>query len=95
MERQKKSTRIQWEYCECGCHGYELRLGPAYYWMFCDLDRGSSSEQFHLNTGHSARGEHMGSYSSFEAADRVAREHAKRILEKHRTELDQMEAGIH
>ncbi|MDP2933822.1 MAG: hypothetical protein Q8N81_06890, partial [bacterium] len=91
---EKKSTRIQWEYCECGCHGYELQLGHAYYWMFNDLGEGGSSKPFHLHTGHSGLGEHIGSFSSFKAADRAARERAKGVLKKRRTELERAKAGV-
>ena len=94
MKRQKKSKRVDWEYCECGCHGHELRLGPLYYWMFNDLGRGGSAKRFHLNTDHSGLGSRLGSFSSFEEADRAARTHAKLIIKKRREELDRAEAAV-
>jgi hypothetical protein len=94
MKRQKKSKRVNWEYCECGCHGHELLLGPLYYWMFNDLGRGGSTKHFHLNTRHSDLGDHLGSFSSFEEADSAARAHAKSVLKKSLEELDRAEASV-
>lgn len=70
-EKRKRGT-LPWEYCECGCHGHEVRIGTLYYWMFNDLRGG-----FHLYTSHGGFGAKLDAYSSFEEADIAARKNAK------------------
>lgn len=94
MKRQGQSKQVDWKYCECGCHGHELRLGSLYFWMFNDLGRCGSSKHFHLNTGHSGLGKDLGRFSSFEKADCAARAHARLIIKKRRKELDLAEKAV-
>lgn len=28
---------MNWEYCECGCHGHEASAGSVHFWLFNDL----------------------------------------------------------
>lgn len=83
------SGQIEWGYCECGCHGNELQLGPAYYWMFNDLVGG-----FTVRTGHSHSGELLGKFKSFTKADVAVRKHAEVILVNKRKELEAAESGL-
>lgn len=80
-----KVNEITWEYCECGCHGYELRLGTVYFWMLNDLGNGQPDRKpaFHLFKSHQGlMGGKIGTYKSFDEADAVARRLAKPVLEK-------------
>lgn len=38
MPADERKT-LPWEYCECGCKGWELKLGGTYFWMHWDLDK--------------------------------------------------------
>lgn len=33
----KERRRLPWEYCECGCHGWDLSLGGVYFHLYWDL----------------------------------------------------------
>jgi len=91
-KKRKEHKRLSWEYCECGCKGYDVWLGALYYWLFWDLHE--KKKLFYLHTGHGGHGEHLGKYSSFDAADRAVRKHAKPLLKKLRTELEKAEKAL-
>lgn len=78
---------LPWQYCECGCHGHELRIGDFYRWCFQELSGKIGSLRIvsvHLNSGHKW-GTHLGTFKSFEEADDFVRaelkEHAKKWVE--------------
>jgi hypothetical protein len=74
---------IPWEYCECGCHGHEARIGSLYYWLYNDL-KGT----FHLNTAHrGSSNTEIGRYASIEAANVVVGEHVRGQLKEQRAAL--------
>lgn len=90
-----KSQKIDWEYCECSCHGHEIRFGSVYFWMFNDLGKGKDKIGFHLFNSHMGMtSEIIGTYDSFEEADEVARNIAREKLKKYREELEKAEAGL-
>lgn len=60
---------LDWEYCECGCHGSEAHAGPFYFWIFNDLKGG-----YFLHTGHGWHSPRVGKFSSQEEARGKAQE---------------------
>lgn len=91
------SQKIGWEYCECGCHGHEIRFGPIYFWLFNDLGKGSDSDKhgFHLFNSHMGiTSKIIGTYDSFKEADEAARNIAREKLKKYREELEKAEVGL-
>ena len=86
---EKYSSRFDWEYCECGCHGNELRIGNFYRWSLTDFPnspREYETQFHHLNDGHKW-GQHLGTFRSWkDLEDFVAKD-----LEK---ELESLAAAI-
>jgi hypothetical protein len=77
MARRAKSPALPWEYCECGCHGSELRIGNFYRWSLMtwpvvDGKNDYAHPQHHLNTGHKW-GKHLGTWSSSEELNAFVR----------------------
>ena len=61
-----RTSKLDWEYCECGCHGLELTIGTLYRWALIEFPNGVSAEErtVYLNDGHRF-GRHLGTFSSF------------------------------
>lgn len=55
---------MNWEYCECGCHGHELQVAGRYFWLFNDL-KGT----YRLHSGHGWTSAVIGTYTSWEEAE--------------------------
>ncbi len=62
-------TKLNWEYCECGCHGYELVGAPIHRWCLLVLD--GRDKPYFLHEGHGYIGRKMGQYSTMKEADDV------------------------
>lgn len=82
-----KEKTLNWEYCECGCHGSELRIGGEYFWSLTDWPEKNGKPDydkpmFHLNDGHKY-GKHLGTFKTSEERD----EHVRGIIRKHMEEL--------
>lgn len=61
------------EYCECGCKGYQASAAGQHYWIFWDLrGRTKTGGPYFLRRGHSWSGTPMGSFPSQEAAEKAA-----------------------
>jgi len=76
----------KWEYCECGCHGHELRIGNYYYWLYNDL-----KGNFYLREGHGFPATiNLGIFKSFEEADQKVKE----LIKEQIKELKKFERGI-
>jgi hypothetical protein len=67
----KKQKKINWEYCECGCHGHEATVKGTHYWVFNDLGpkRDGNGSLFHLHRGHGFMGVKLGEFDGFETVD--------------------------
>ena len=67
---------VEFEYCECGCHGSEATLGNHYVWLFDSLPTknvsGFTPKGFHLYEGHGSFSKLIGEYSTFEEAQKAA-----------------------
>lgn len=58
---------LPWEYCECGCHGHELKVGKnCYYWCFIQLE---PSRRYHLHTNHGFTGQKLGVFKTWREVD--------------------------
>lgn len=68
---------LEFNYCECGCHGHEASAGVVHYWIFNDL-QGS----FYLHQGHGRLSPRLGAFVSFEAAEREANAHVRAVIKK-------------
>lgn len=58
---------LSFNYCECGCKGYEASAGKLHFWIYWDL-----GTKFYLNEGHGSLGRRLGVYGSMEEAKKVA-----------------------
>lgn len=58
--------KLKWKYCECGCHGHELRIAGSYFWSFMEL---SSPPVCYLSAEHD--GQVLGEFKSREAMNKV------------------------
>ena len=65
-------SKLEFEYCECGCHGHEAARKGLYYWIYNDL---GDPPKFYLNNGHGFLGVRIGVYKSFEEAEAAAQLH--------------------
>jgi hypothetical protein len=64
---QKQKMKLPWEYCECGCKGWNLDVGGVYFWMYWDLH-----EHWYVSKQH---GFHQAKvYESAPAAEAVVRD---------------------
>lgn len=66
---------MNWEYCECGCHGHEAHAAGIYFWLFNDL-----KGNYTLHRGHGWLSPVIGKYKSWEEAEEKAREILKEAL---------------
>ncbi len=73
---------MKFEYCECGCKGYEANAGQLYFWIYWDLKK-----SYHLHEGHGWTSPKVGTYPSFKAADAKATDLAKAALKKMKKDL--------
>jgi hypothetical protein len=76
---------MNWEYCECGCHGHEASAGGIYLWLFNDL-----KGNYTLHRGHGWMSPVIGKYKSWEEAETKAREVMTEGLKKAVLELRAM-----
>lgn len=60
---------LNWEYCECGCHGHEAGIRGTMFWIYSNL-QGS----FYLHQGHGFLSPRIGIYKTWEEADAKANE---------------------
>lgn len=66
MAKRKSKRSIDWEYCECGCHGFTVSIGDEYFWAYVHLP--SEKISVYSNT-HGPYGTRIGTFDSFEEAD--------------------------
>lgn len=55
---------MNFEYCECGCHGSSASAGPIHFWIFNDL-----KGNYFLHRGHGWISPLIGKYKSYKEAD--------------------------
>jgi hypothetical protein len=72
---------LEWEYCECGCHGHEGGVQGNMLWIYNDL-----KDNFYLHRGHGFTSPRVGVYKTWEEAsakgNEVFREGALKLQEK-------------
>lgn len=73
---------LDFNYCECGCKGYEASAGKLHFWIYWDL-----GTNFYLNEGHGSLGNRLGVFKTMEEAKKRATD---RVVE----ELDALKAAI-
>lgn len=66
----QKPEVVDWEYCECGCHGHSLSNSPMERWMYNTLQ---SAPAFHVYRGHGQYGVCIGKFNTFEEADQFVK----------------------
>ena len=59
---------LNWEYCECGCHGHELNIGHVHLWLFDDL-KGT----LYLRKGHGHVSPLVDKFKTWKKVDKAAR----------------------
>jgi hypothetical protein len=101
--RKKKPAapqhKLDWEYCECGCHCHVAKAGSMFFSMFGVFSgegaqrRITSQELFH---GHRGGQTFIGSFDSFDAADRHAGSLARANVESElkRIKADAQRLGV-
>lgn len=75
--------KLNFEYCECGCHGFELSVAGQYFWVFDDL-KGS----FHVHSGHSSCTKRLGSFKSWNAVHSYVRKQLKKAADELKEALE-------
>ena len=82
-KKTKKPAELKWEYCECGCHGVELRMGAFYRWSVLEFTVPGNYEKFlvHLNDGHKW-GKHLGTFNSHAERDKFVRAELKKQIKE-------------
>jgi hypothetical protein len=68
---------LSFDYCECGCKGYEASAGSEHFWIFWDL-----KSTFTLNKGHGWTGTLLGKFATMKEAEAKANEVAFAKLEE-------------
>lgn len=63
----KNKSELKFEYCECGCKGYEAGTRGNSFWIYWDL-----KNTFTLNNGHSWAGTLIKKFSSYGEAVKEA-----------------------
>lgn len=80
---------LNFNYCECGCHGYEASVGNLHLWIFWDL-----KESYHLHRGHGWVSPKIKTCSSMEEAVELATDLARVELEKMQADLEVAKAKL-
>ena len=91
-DNKGSKRKLDWKYCECGCHGHEVAVGSLYLWLFNDLEKPKAA--YTLHKGHGWLSPKIGKFDSFDAADKAGYELAKVELTKMKDELAKAEASI-
>lgn len=68
---------LNFEYCECGCHGHEASAGALHFWIFNNL-----KGRFFLHQGHGWLSPKLSEHTSFQDAEKAANEVVKGELTK-------------
>ncbi len=73
---------IQTEYCECGCHGTEVKCGPISLYAYSWFKRGSHSEfaGAEVRTGHGIHGDPISKHTTQQEANEAARRHIAKLV---------------
>ncbi len=61
------ARKIQFEYCECGCHGNTLQAAGRCFWIYQNLD--GRDKTFTLHAGHGPLARKIGTYNWFREAE--------------------------
>lgn len=71
----KTKIKLNFEYCECGCHGYAADAESFSYSIYWDL-----RENFYTHRGHGLTGYRIGTYNSYNVAKEACNQDAERRL---------------
>jgi hypothetical protein len=90
MTTKKATTRkrpkgLDFEYCECGCHGFEASAGAVHFWIYWDLDEHFTG--FKLHQGHGWTSPRIGSFPTLGKAKAEANKLARLTLKKMQKDL--------
>ena len=83
-------TQLKWKYCECGCHGSFIHIGPLYYWSILDL----RASIIRLCTEHAGSGERvtLGVFTTNTGMDAEVRRHASVKLKELQRDINRARA---
>ena len=65
----KSGKKPDWEYCECGCHGFTTNIAGILFWEYNSLLKGAG--QFYLGIGHGFLGSPVGKFATSKEVDRA------------------------
>ena len=81
--------KLDWKYCECGCHGHEVSVGSVDLWLYNDL-----KGKFYLHRGHGHSSEAISVLPTWEAANDAAVEFLKQQMKSVKLDLKRMKAVV-
>jgi hypothetical protein len=58
--KEHKPKKVEWDYCECGCHGLEFRAPGIYFWLWVPVR--DPIPKYVLRTGHGWMGSEVGRF---------------------------------
>ena len=76
--------RINWEYCECGCHGLDTTVAGIHFWKYWDIECTEQPDgsiktregKFYLSRdGQMYFGKHLGQFDDAAAVDAFIRKY--------------------
>ena len=81
----KKRKGLNFEYCECGCHGLSASAGTVHFWIYWDLDEHFTG--FKLHQGHGFTSLRIGTFDTLSKAEAAATKLARLALKKMQKDL--------
>ena len=73
---------MNWDYCECGCHGHEAIAGQIRFWIFNDL-----LGNFYLHRGHGRLSPLIEMFTSWQDACNKANQIVQEEIDKMKTAI--------
>ncbi len=70
---------LKFDYCECGCKGYEASIGDREYWIYWAL-KCTDPKPYFLRLGHGFSGRDLGRFDTYELAQEAATKDAEKVL---------------
>jgi hypothetical protein len=82
LKANTPETGLQFDYCECGCHGHSASLCHLNFWIYCNPSSKSTKNPYQLFKGHGFSGQCIGNYSTFENATEAANKLCEAYIEE-------------
>jgi hypothetical protein len=80
---RRKVRKLEWKYCECGCHGSELRIGDFSRWSYTTfpVPNDYTIQKIRLQKGHMF-GEYIMTFSSSVELDKFVQNELDEQIKK-------------